>query len=497
MSAPQVDITQGGLLGKLLRHGSLYLLSSLISKFAALALLPVNTRLFTETEYGAIANIDATTRLLTIFISLYLDSAFVRYYFEYRDDEATLSRYISTLFWFIAGWGTAVVLVAMAVVAPLADTYASLPVVAMAFVSTLLIQLGLLGTVYLQQSHRSREQVSFNLGNLIIQITLLLLLVGVFGLGLKGKYVGLLCGTGYMAVRAVWVLRREGMLRWQFDITMLKGALIYSLPLLPNIAGGWIAGFSDRLILTWYGSLADTGIYSVGYSLGQGISVFSQAIFMVYGPMIFAMIKSDRVVARERIERFVPYFFMYMLWMSVAVSIFSSELIAILTPARYAAAARVVPIVIFAYFLGSQYKVFSSLLSYEHRNLLISVGAIFQAIINLGANLLLVPIFGQLAAAWTTVLSSLFYLLWLAIWSQRSFFLQIDYRRTGVAVLILALTFWLGWLSEAAISGLRIAAGVKILILVASLALLWVTGCILPVDKVQLRQRAYALWSKA
>ena len=42
-----------------------------------------------------------------------------------------------------------------------------------------------------------------------------------------------------LAIRNRW-------LSWEFDRAILKRSLIYAVPLIPNVAAGWIAGFSDR-----------------------------------------------------------------------------------------------------------------------------------------------------------------------------------------------------------------------------------------------------------
>lgn len=73
--ASQPDITQGGLLSKLMQHGSVYFIANAILNFTGLLLLPVNTRLFSESEYGAISTIDAGSRMLWVLTSLYLSSA--------------------------------------------------------------------------------------------------------------------------------------------------------------------------------------------------------------------------------------------------------------------------------------------------------------------------------------------------------------------------------------------------------------------------------------
>jgi O-antigen/teichoic acid export membrane protein len=275
---------------------------------------------------------------------------------------------------------------------------------------------------------------------------------------------------------------------------MLSESLRFSIPLIPNIAAGWVAGFSDRLLLSRYGPTAETGVYNVGYSLGMGITLFSQSVFMVVGPMIYAMMKQDRHAARKRIERFVPYYFMLMLCICTALSLFSREIVTILTPVEYIGATSIVPIVLLAYFLGSQYQTSVVLLSFEKRTGIISSGAIARALINFGLNLILIPSFGKMAAAWTTVAAVGFYTAWMIYWSQKSFHLEVSLWRIVLTVLTIGAMISVYLLLGRFVSAsLLLAIAFKLGLLTSVLLGLWLFGGIESVDKTRAVMRTRAL----
>lgn len=488
-----VDITQGGLLGKLLRYTPVYLISSTVIAFSAFLLLPINLRIFTEDEYGAIATLDSTSDLVIILVSINLLSAFSRYYYEYKDNPADLTRYVSTIYWFIAGWGLVAVIGAI-VISPvfLPNIIPTWPVLVLAFSAVILIQLGQVGGLYLRLNHRPGLQVSLNLANFLTHAVVMVILVGSFSLGLAGKYTGVLAGGVLSAAIGTYVLYREGLLRFRFSWPMLRESLLYSIPLLPYVTSGWITGVSDRILLSIYGTLKETGVYNVGYLLGRGITIFSEAIFMVYGPMIFAMIKKDPVSAKARIERFVPYFFTFMAWIFLALNLFAPEIVMIVVPGRYSGALLVTPVVLLAYLISSQSKTLTSLLSYEKKTVLISAGAILQAAINFGANLILIPIYGKMAAAWTTVAALAGYFLWSLFWSQKYFRLEFDYRRILITLLAVITTGAAGlFLTSLPVfkEALWAGIGVKLALLAGATAVIWFSGGVLAVDKRQILDR--------
>ena len=84
-----------------------------------------------------------------------------------------------------------------------------------------------------------------------------------------------------------------------------------------------------------------------------------------------------------------------------------------MTESSYHQAYLVTPIVAFAYFCGAVYKPFAEIISFHKKTWLISIGAIVQAVSSLVFNIIFIPVFGQMAAAWTTFASMFIYLLWL------------------------------------------------------------------------------------
>lgn len=494
-TAPIVDITRGSLIGKLLRHGSLYFIANVITSFVSLLLIPLDTRLFSPDDYGAIVTITSATRVMVIFVGLYIDAAYNRFYHDYKHDPLLLRSHVSTLYWFVVAWGLLVVAVSLAVVEfvikPGIPTW---PTFVLAFMAPWFTQLALMSQAYLQQNHRSGLQVSVSLSNLGLNIAVMVVAVGVFKIGMLGKFIGIFCGTGLSFLWGTFILSREGYLRFTFSWPMLREALRFCLPLIPNIAAGWIAGFSDRLLLSLYGPTAETGVYNVGYSLGMGLSLFSQAVFMVYGPMIYAMMTQNKQVARQRIERFVPYYFMLMLWLCLALSLFAREMVTLLTPKQYVGAAAIVPVVLLAYFLGSQYQTAVMILSFEKKTGLISSGAIIQAVVNLGLNVVFIPMFGKVAAAWTTVAAVGFYTAWMLYWSQKNFYLKINLHRIGLTTLIVGVMAlaYLGFEAFAP-AAWPVAAIVKLGVLAGIGLGLWRLGCIETAEKTWIKQRAQSL----
>ncbi len=66
----------------------------------------------------------------------------------------------------------------------------------------------------------------------------------------------------------------------------IREYLRFSLPLTPNIAVMWVINASDRYIITYFMSVADTGIYNAAYSIGSYASFLIMPIALYFSQHI-------------------------------------------------------------------------------------------------------------------------------------------------------------------------------------------------------------------
>jgi len=67
----------------------------------------------------------------------------------------------------------------------------------------------------------------------------------------------------------------------------LKKYLTYSLHSLPGDISVWIITFADRIMIDKYKGHADTGLYSIGYKLGQSPEILFHSINKAYVPYVY------------------------------------------------------------------------------------------------------------------------------------------------------------------------------------------------------------------
>jgi len=401
--------------------GKWYLLSSLMTKGLSLILLPVYTRYLTPEEFGILNTLTAIGGVLPVFISLQLDAAFARFFHEYKSNQPMLRALYSTIFWFVTCYGGCVVLFCLIAATYNPEWFPDVPYIylLLTFVPALFLQLGQLGTVFLRQSLDSVRTTSLEVGGALLSALITLVLMIGFDLGVLARLLGIAIPPLFILFYYILYFRRAGLLAIMWKGPIFKKAIIYALPLVPSIAGGWITGLSDRLIIAHYVDYDAVGIYSLAASLALAMYVLQDAITQVIGPLAMSGFFVDRKQMLENMQKSAAQLWILMLAANFMLVLFANEIIAIVSTHAYASASLLLGVISFAYVLGCQYRNFVTIISLHNRTWILTVGGIGQAVLSVVINILFIQHFGIRTAAWALCISTLAFAGWLYYWSWR------------------------------------------------------------------------------
>lgn len=443
-------IHEGSQFRKFLKHTPWYMLSSLLSKALGLLLLPIYTSYLTPSDYGILATLQSFGMLAAIALSLYMDTAFIRFYYQERTvSRAAVKKLYSTYFWFIVAWGSisAAMLIYLGPILMEELLGISLLPVVLVIVSQLLTQLSAMVLGIWRADLKAKQVAMVTLVNTLIVASVTLLLLIPYEQGWMSQIYAALLGMTLQTLFLLSMAVREGWFSFQFDRDAIRQGLIYAVPLIPNVAAGWIAGYSDRLILSYYGRLDEVGLYSIAYQFAYILYIFNDAVTQVQGPVSMSGLTSDRERARMQIVEFVRVYFWVMAVLYLGMTLFSREVVEWFLDPRYFESYKVIAILASIYVISGLYRVFSTVVSFHKKTWIISSAAILQALVNIVLNFIFIPLFGMYAAAWSSLLSLVGYLAWIAYWSQRLEPVKLPWKAVSVTTagvaMVLAVWYWL------------------------------------------------------
>jgi O-antigen/teichoic acid export membrane protein len=227
-------------------------------------------------------------------------------------------------------------------------------------------------------------------------------------MGLRAGAEGMLKGQmfGYGIMLPVFLFIGFKIINFTVRPAILRESLKFSLPMIPALLSAWVLNLSDRIFIERYFSLADVGIYSIGYKIAGLVLIISSAFNLAYNPVFYQLANSDdQVAAKKQLFSYNNTYVIVILLMCFLISLFSKDVIVILLDSRYAEAYKIVPIIALAYFISQAGGLMNLSIYQEKKTFAIMLISMFGALLNVGLNFLLVPVFGAYGAACATVLS--------------------------------------------------------------------------------------------
>lgn len=434
-----INIHENSWKKSIFNYGKWYFLSSILTKGLSILLLPIYTRYLNPTDYGILQSLNSVALFLPVILSLSLDSAFGRFFHDYKNDKEQLKILFSTVFWFVVLYGCIllfIILITSQYWIPQLLKVPIFPYVYLAFIPALLTQLSQLGRVFLEQSLQVRVTTFLDVTSSLLNAGLSIWLLISFNLGVIGRLIGIAFASIFLLIFYILYFWKLGYLKFVFSKQLCFKSLLYAAPLVPALAGSWIAGLSDRLVIAKYCTLSDVGLYSLAFQLAMVLYLVGDAITRVLSPISMSGLVCDKEITKQRMANFALYLWGIMLLANLGISLFAKEVVYLISDKAFHSSYSLIAIISFIYVLGMQYRFPMDIISFHRKTWILTIASIMMGGVNLILNLIFVPIYGYFAAAWATVVAMLVYSLWVMFWGQKLDAIPYNWRKYLYSFLI-------------------------------------------------------------
>lgn len=362
--------------------------------------LPFFTRLMSVEQYGIVAAYGAWVTVITVFATLNIQAgAFnsgITINSEKKDEYSSSMQgllLVLCVVVFIATFGFAAVIY----------NFFDLPLI---FIALMFVQILATGFFSL---FSARERYDYRYRTLLF-FTLLYAVLSV-GIPLLGVYfcpnenqkaVIKVVGTivGMTIVGLIILVYTQKKKPCFFNKEFWKFAICFTVPLVPHYLSMIVLGQSDRIIISSLCGESAVAVYTVAYQIGTALTVISGALNSSIVPWQYQKIKaSDYRGLKKKLNQYV----VLVVIIAVILSLFSPELMLIAAPASYQDAVYVIPPVIAGIVFTFVYNVLSNYEFYYMANKAISVASVIAAVLNIVLNFALIPQYGFMVAAYTTL----------------------------------------------------------------------------------------------
>ncbi len=451
-------------LRKLASQTAIYGLSSIVGRLLNYFLVPLYTRIFTPAEYGVVTELYAYVSLLLILFTYGMETAFFRFYELEENKRKVFSTVLKgivassillsgTLIFFYKDLsilldyqGNSEYILWFAFILG-ADAISSIPF------------------AKLRSEQRAARFAWVRFANILINIGLnvfflvlcpYLILNGTEGvqnfihfiyreeIGIGYIFISNLIASLFTLLLLLPELRG---ITERSDFRLWKKMFVFAAPLIIAGMAGMINETFDRILLKilipdTQQAMIQIGIYGACYKLSILMTLFIQMFRYAAEPFFFSQIKNEN--AKEVYADVMKYFVIICSFIFLLIMLFI-DLFKNFIGADFHEGLKIVPILLLA---NMSLGIFFNLSIWYKLSGQTKYGAwlaVFGAVITIALNLLLIPLFGYLGAAWTTLFCYGLMMIASYIIGQRNYPVPYDLKRI---LFFIGLAFFFYILSE-------------------------------------------------
>lgn len=381
--------------------GALYFIATLFNKGIGFVTVPIFSRILTTSDYGTVTTFNSWVSMISVFISLALYNA-VRNSFVDMDDKER-PHFLSTIITF-----TGLVFLTVMGVCVVATVFVprniNTALIFMCIIQSFGYALINDYSYYLMMRYRYKFRAA-----LMVLPGLISVVLSIFAILFILKdnlYLGrIVPTTAVYGIFAIVVLMAVySKTKPELNLDYLKYGLKIALPLVLHSIALQILSQSDRVMITSLRNAAETGVYSLVYNLSMIATVITTSLDGIWVPWFTGKLKERKI---REINVLAMDYVHLMTYAMVALILVGPEILKIFADQRYWEGMSIIPPIALANYMIFMYTMYVYIEHYYKKTVYITKNTLIAAGLNVILNFILIPKYGYVAAAYTTLASYL------------------------------------------------------------------------------------------
>jgi len=382
---------------QVLKCGIGYIIGNFLLKGIGFLTTPVFTRIMSQEDIGDFSNIITWVGVATIVATFDLRTSVSIAKFDFKGE---LNRYIGSLIVL----GTIIPLTFFLSLLPLKDkmlSYIGAPdyVYYLGFAYLIFNQVIEIFQAESQVTFKYKASLAVSIITALSSSLLSILLVFSFEDKLMGRFLGYYipfiiigCIIYIKSIRAADGISHK---YWKY-------ALNISFPLVFHLLGAYVLSSSDKLMIYNFDGNKSVGLYSVAYSSAMIINVLMTSMNSAWTPWSIQQIDSGKDEQLRKASKIYIIFFGILVY---AIVLLGPEILMIMGGRNYMEAKWVIPPVMIGVVFQFINSFYVNIEQYYKKQKITALGTVLASITNIILNYIFIPMYGYIAAAYTTLIS--------------------------------------------------------------------------------------------
>lgn len=185
-----------------------------------------------------------------------------------------------------------------------------------------------------------------------------------------------------------------------------KYALKFNIPLLPHYLSGTLLNQSDRIMIEKLVGKTEVALYSVAYNIGMLALIFTNALNSSLTPWMYQQLNNKNY---NHIKNNMNLILTFLATLIILLINFAPEIIWFFGSEKYMNSIYVIPPIATSVFFIFMYNIFAIPQMYYEYNKFMPIASVLAAGLNILLNYIFIPIYGYVAAAYTTLFCYILY----------------------------------------------------------------------------------------
>ncbi|WP_423799413.1 lipopolysaccharide biosynthesis protein [Neobacillus sp. SAB-20_R2A] len=372
-----------------------FMVGSFLQKGISFLTIPIFTRLLSTEEYGIVSVYTAWSSILVIFATLNLSGGvYNRGLLKYEENKFTAS---------LQGLSTVFAISLLLIYLLFHNSFYEFTKLSHTLMLTMLICFIFLPGInfwYVGQRFKFEYKNVITVTIFSTILTTVVTIAAVYFSENRG-FMNILAMTIMPALIAVpFYLKNFLKGKKFFDKEIWKYALVFNLPLVPHYLSNLVLSQSDRIMINNLAGSNYAAIYSVAYSVAMIMIILCDSINASLTPWRYQKLEQKEY---KEIGDASQKTLILIGSIIVLFNIFAPEIIRLFTPPSYHEAIWVIPPIILSVYFIFLYSFFSNVEFYFMKTKFMMLASVAAAALNILLNYIFIPIYGYLAAGYTTL----------------------------------------------------------------------------------------------
>jgi len=400
---------------KVIKDSIIYLTTSSINRLIPFLLLPIMTKYLLPEEYGLLSVYMLFITLFTAFIGMNMHLNISKNFFQVSKDKMAIivgNIFILLLITFGIYFFAVLFFAPKHVFSIPFKWFLFIPII------SLLMMINVINKTILRNEGKALLFGGFEISHSVINMGVTLILLIIYALGWYAQVYGLLLSYAIFFIVGLGYIKKHNYIVLKYDKAVFRNLLKVSLPLIPHVLGGVLLTMSDRIFIEKMIDLETVGVYSVGYTFGMIVLLFSQSFIKAWNPWFYKKLASPSDKNKRLIVRYSYLYIIGILVLSLFVAFFGSYILPYFVDEAYHQAAKYIFWISIGYSMFGVYQIFFPYLVHIEKTSFLAISTTIAAISNLILNYVCIKSFGAIGAAYATFLSYFLLFLLVSVYTQ-------------------------------------------------------------------------------